>query len=163
MLGCLGVAVRRIVVIGDEGVANEQVCDVLREHVIDSVRAQHIVRFLVDADIQIVIFGIGTVRIDEHIHAVIATLHDSIGLQRLHCASIPYSIPFCLGSIVHRLTDDGPARIDVSQTASINGRVSGQRHLPVIPLRCTNIRHRERLQLTGRRESDFPRCFRLGM
>ena len=98
MLGCLGVAVRRIVVIGDEGVANEQVSDVLREHVIDSVRAQHIVRFLVDADIQIVIFGIGTVWIDEHIHAVIATLHDSIGLQRYYTAPQPRT-PFRSASV----------------------------------------------------------------
>ena len=81
MLGCLGVAVRCVVIVGNEGIANEQVGDVLREHVIDSVRAQHIVGFLVDADFQVVVFGIGTIRIDEQIDAVVATLHDSIGLQ----------------------------------------------------------------------------------
>lgn len=81
MLGCLGVAVRRVVIVGNEGVANEQVGDVLREHVIDAVLAQHVVGFLVNADIQVVVFGIGTIRIDEQIDAVVATLHDSIGLQ----------------------------------------------------------------------------------
>ena len=81
MLGCLGVAIRCVVVVGNEGIANEQVGDVLREHVIDSVLTQHIVGFLVDADIQVVVFGIGTIRFDDQIDAVVATLHDSIGLQ----------------------------------------------------------------------------------
>ena len=77
----LGVAVGRIVIVGDESVADEEVRDVLREHLIDSVLAQHVVGLLVDAHIQVVILVIGSVRIDVKIHAVVATLHNSVGLR----------------------------------------------------------------------------------
>ena len=55
-----------------------------------------------------------------------------LGYRHEPASSIPYSAAFGLGSIVHRLANDGPARIDVRQAASINRGARGQRHLPLI-------------------------------